>query len=135
MVFFFKSLYNQKSEVYLNFIVYEQILNSVIPQTKSFSFTAINHTDEGCILQYNSKYEKISIQHKQIHGEWNPLSETSTETTTVGDINEVKVNNLNLGYSYEFRGFFENNNGEIVQLTSKESIKIKSKILYCLLFC
>ena len=85
--------------------------------------------DEGCILQYNSKYEKILIQYRQIHREWNPLSETSTETTTIGDINEVKVDHLNIGYNYEFRGFFENDTGEIVLLTSKKSIKIKSKII------
>ena len=81
-------------------------------------------------MQYNSKYEKILIQYRQIHREWNPLSETSTETTAVGDINKVKVNHLNIGCSYEFRGLFENDNDEIVQLTSKKSIKIKS-ILFC----
>ena len=71
----------------------------------------------------------MSIQYRQIHGEWNPLSETSTKTTTVGDSNEVEVNHLNIGCSYEFRGLFENNKGEIILLTSKESIKIKSNYL------
>ena len=87
------------------------------------------HADEGCVLLYNSKYKKISIQCRQTHGEWNPLSEASTKTTTVGDITEFEVNHLNLGYKYDFRGFFENANGEILLLTSKESIKIKSNLL------
>ena len=85
--------------------------------------------DEGVILSYSSQYKKITIQYRQKHREWNCLSETSTKTTTVGDINEVDVNYLNIGYSYEFRGLFENDNDEIVLLSSKKSIKIKSKIL------
>ena len=88
------------------------------------------HADEGCILRYSSKYKKISIQCKQTHhGEWNNLSEESTKTTIDGDITEFEVNHLNLGYKYDFRGLFENVNGEILLLTSKESIKIKSNFL------
>ena len=87
------------------------------------------HADEGCILQYNSKYKKISIQCRQTHGEWNHLSEASTKTTTVGDITDFEVNRLNIGNKYDFRGLFENENGEILLLTSKESIEIKSTYL------
>ena len=40
---------------------------------------------------------------------------------------EVEVNDLNVDKVYDFRGLFEDKtNGEIVQLNSKEKIKIKS---------
>ena len=87
------------------------------------------HTNEGCVLLYNTNYKKILIQCRQTHGEWNHLSEESTKTTIDGDITEFEVNHLIIGNKYDFRGLFENVNGEILLLTSKESIKIKSNFL------
>ena len=95
------------------------------------------HTDLGCVLLYNTNYKKISIQWRHAHGKWKPLSEESTKTTIDGDITKFEVNHLNLGYKYDFRGLFENVNGEILLLTSKDSIKIKSIFLHVfnILFC
>ena len=84
------------------------------------------HTNEGCVLLYNTYYKKISIQWRHAHGKWKPLSEASTKTTIDG---EVEIDHLIIGNKYDFRGLFENANGEILLLTSKKSIKIKSNFL------
>ena len=92
-----------------------------------YSFKDILHINEGCVLQYESKYEKIVIQYRRANKDWQNLSESFTQTNIFPDITEVEVNDLNVDKFYEFRGLFEDNtNGEIVQLNSKEKIKIKS---------
>ena len=85
------------------------------------------HINEGCVLQYESKYEKIVIQNRRANKEWQDLSESSTQTNIFPNATEVEVNDLNVDKVYDFRGLFEDKtNGEIVQLNSKEKIKIKS---------
>ena len=79
-------------------------------------------------MQYKSNYNKIKIQCRRVNKDWNDISESSTPTNNFPDITEVEVKDLNVNKSYEFRGLFEDTtNGDIVQLNSKESIKIKSK--------
>ena len=93
----------------------------------SHSFKDILHINEGCLLQYESKYEKIVIQNRRANKEWQDLSESSTQTNIFPNTTEVEVNGLNVDKVYDFRGLFEDKiNGEIVQLNSKEKIKIKS---------
>ena len=61
--------------------------------------------------------------------DWHDLSKSSTQTHDLpdDDITEVEVNDLHVNKSYEFRGLFEDTStGDIVQLNSEESIKIKS---------
>ena len=78
-------------------------------------------------MQYESKYEKIVIQSRRANKEWQDLSESSTQTNIFPNATEVEVNDLNVDKVYDFRGLFEDKtNGEIVQLNSKEKIKIKS---------
>ena len=92
----------------------------------SNSFQDIFLTNEGCVLQYKSNYNKIKIQCRRVNKDWNDISESSTPTNNLAYATEV--NDLNVNKSYEFRGLFEDTtNGDIVQLNSKESIKIKSK--------
>ena len=91
------------------------------------SFKDILHINEGCVLQYETKYEKIVIQNRRANKEWQELSESSTQTNIFPNATEVEVNDLNVDKVYDFRGLFEDKtNGEIVQLNSKEKIKIKS---------
>ena len=93
----------------------------------SHSFKDILHINEGCVLQYETKYEKIVIQSRRANKEWQDLSESSTQTTIFPNATEVEVNDLNVDKVYDFRGLFEDKtNGEIVQLNSKEKTKIKS---------
>ena len=79
-------------------------------------------------MQYESKYNKIKIQCRRVNKDWNDLSKSSTQTHALrDDITEVEVNDLDVNKSYEFRGLFEDTStGDIVQLNSEESIKIKS---------
>ena len=78
-------------------------------------------------MQYESKYRKIVIQSRRANKEWQDLSESSTQTTIFPNATEVEVNDLNVDKVYDFRGLFEDKtDGEIVQLNSKEKIKIKS---------
>ena len=78
-------------------------------------------------MQYETKYEKIVIQSRRANKEWQDLSESSTQTNIFPNATEVEVNDLNVDKVYDFRGLFEDKtNGEIVQLNSKEKIKIKS---------
>ena len=78
-------------------------------------------------MQYESKYEKIMIQNRRANKDWQDLSESSTQTNIFPNATEVEVNDLNVDKVYDFRGLFEDKtNGEIVQLNSKEKIKIKS---------
>ena len=78
-------------------------------------------------MQYESKFEKIVIQNRRANKEWQDLSESSTQTNIFPNATEVEVNDLNVDKVYDFRGLFEDKtNGEIVQLNSKEKIKIKS---------
>ena len=78
-------------------------------------------------MQYESKFEKIVIQSRRANKEWQDLSESSTQTNIFPNATEVEVNDLNVDKVYDFRGLFEDKtNGEIVQLNSKEKIKIKS---------
>ena len=78
-------------------------------------------------MQYETKYEKIVIQNRRANKEWQDLSESSTQTNIFPNTTEVEVNDLNVDKVYDFRGLFEDKiNGEIVQLNSKEKIKIKS---------
>ena len=78
-------------------------------------------------MQYETKYEKIVIQNRRANKEWQDLSESSTQTNIFPNATEVEVNDLNVDKVYDFRGLFEDKtNGEIVQLNSKEKIKIKS---------
>ena len=78
-------------------------------------------------MQYESKYEKIVIQYRRANKDWRDLSESSTKTNIFPNATEVEVNDLNVDKVYDFRGLFEDKtNGEIVQLNSKEKIKIKS---------
>ena len=82
--------------------------------------------NKGCVLQYNSTYEKISIQYKLNilhHEEWKDLLESSTDTQVHGDTTEVEVNNLIVNNTYIFRGLFEDDKGEIILLTSEVTIK------------
>ena len=79
-------------------------------------------------MQYESKYKKINIQCRQAHKEWNDLSESSTQTNIFPDKTDVEVNDLMIDKSYGFRGLFEDSTtSEIVELNSKENIKIKRK--------
>ena len=67
------------------------------------------------------------IQNRRANKEWQDLSESSTQTNIFPDIAEAEVNDFNVDKIYDFRGLFEDKtNGEIVQLNSKEKIKIKS---------
>ena len=78
-------------------------------------------------MQYESKYEKISIQYRRANKDWQDLSESSKQTNIFPNATEFEVYDLNVDKVYEFRGLFKNKtNGEIVQLNSKEKIKIKS---------
>ena len=89
------------------------------------------HINEGCVLQYESIYEKISIQYRRANKDWQDLSESSTQTNIFPVTTEVEVNDLNVDKLYEFRGLFQKDiTGEIVQLTSKKKIKIKSNNHY-----
>ena len=91
------------------------------------SFEDIFHTNEGCVLQYESKFKRIKIQCRRVNKDWNDLSESSTQTNIFPDITEVEVKDLIVDKSYEFRGLFEDTTtGDIVQLNSKGRIKIKS---------
>ena len=91
----------------------------------SYSFNDILHINEGCVLQYETKYEKIVIQSRRANKEWQDLS--STQTNNFPNATEVEVNDLNVDKVYEFRGLFEDKtNGEIVQVKSS-GITIKSK--------
>ena len=110
------------------------MIHSIQIAVKQFSyyisFKDILHTNEGCVLQFESKYKNIMTQCKQAHGNWHNLSESSTQTNIFPDITEVEVNHLAVLQVYEFRGLFEETaTGEIVQLYSKEGIAIKSKYL------
>ena len=90
------------------------------------SFKAIVQINKGCVLQYNSTYEKILIQYKLNilhHEEWKDLLESSTDTQVHGDTTEVEVNNLIVNNTYIFRGLFEDDKGEIILLTSEVTIK------------
>ena len=79
-------------------------------------------------MQYESKYKKIKFQCREAHKEWNNLSESYTQTKIFPDKTDVEVNNLMIDKSYEFRGLFEDSTSiDIVQLNSKENIKIKRK--------
>ena len=84
-------------------------------------------------MQYENKYKKIKIQCSQPHKEWNDLSESSLNikpSKIFPDKTDVEVNNLMIDKSYAFRGLFEDStSNEIVQLNSKENIKIKRKQL------
>ena len=92
-----------------------------------YSFKDILHINEGCVLQYESKYEKIVIQNRRANKDWQDLSESSTQTNIFPNATEVEVDDLVVDKVYDFRGLFEDKtNGEIVQLNSKEKIKIKS---------
>ena len=85
-------------------------------------------------MQYESKYEKIKIQCKRAHEEWKDLSESSTLTNIFPVETEVEVNDLIVDNNYEFRGLFEDSTtGDIVQLNSKEGIRIKSKFNFFLI--
>ena len=78
-------------------------------------------------MQYESKYEKIVIQNRRANKDWQDLSESSTQTNIFPNATEVEVDDLVVDKVYDFRGLFEDKtNGEIVQLNSKEKIKIKS---------
>ena len=95
-------------------------------------FQDILYINEGCILQYESKYKNIKIQcrRKQAEKGWCNISKSSTKISFNAvnpGITEVEVNDLTVDKVYEFRGLFEDTtDGEIVQLNSKEEIKIKS---------
>ena len=87
------------------------------------------HINKGCVLQYNSSYEKILIQFKlntPHHEEWKDLLESLTDTQVHGDTTEVEVNHLSVNNSYTFRGLFGDNKGKIILLTS-EAITIKGE--------
>ena len=91
------------------------------------SFKDILHINEGCLLQYESKFEKIVIQSRRANKEWQDLSESSTQTNIFPNATEVEVNDLNVDKVYEFRGLFEEKmTGELVQVKSS-GITIKSK--------
>ena len=103
------------------------MIMEIIFYFSSHSFNDILHINEGCVLQYESKFEKIVIQSRRANKEWQDLSESSTQTNIFPNATEVEVNDLNVDKVYDFRGLFEDKtNGEIVQLNSKEKIKIKS---------
>ena len=77
-------------------------------------------------MQFESKFKKRRIQCRQVHGQWNDISVSSTQTNIFPDITEVEVNDLIVNRSYEFRGLFENKiTGDTVQMNSKEVIKIE----------
>ena len=78
-------------------------------------------------MQYESKIEKIVIQSRRANKEWQDISVSSTQTNIFPNATKVEVNDLSVDKVYDFRGLFEDKtNGEIVQLNSKEKIKIKS---------
>ena len=68
------------------------------------------HINEGCVLQYESKYEKITIQYKRANRakeDWQELSKSAIQTNISPDTTEVEVNDLTIDKVYNFRGLFE----------------------------
>ena len=62
------------------------MLMEIIFYFSSHSFKDILHINEGCLLQYESKYEKIVIQNRRANKDWQELSESSTHTNIFPDI-------------------------------------------------
>ena len=91
------------------------------------------HINEGCVLQYESKYEKITIQYKRANRakeDWQELSKSAIQTNISPDTTEVEVNDLTIDKVYNFRGLFEDKTtGEFVHIKSMNGITIKSNFL------
>ena len=61
-------------------------------------------------MQYESKYEKITIQYKRANRaneDWQELSKSAIQTNISPDTTEVEANDLTIDKVYNFRGLFE----------------------------
>lgn len=79
----------------------------------------------GCVIQYNDEYKRISIQKRRPnYSEWKEIFSDSSKQ--FGNLTEIEIKDLEIGHCFQFRGLFENiNTKEIVNFTTKDSIKIK----------